>query len=105
MVSRRSKSDIILAIKNSADEFYSVPAWNPLRKEIFRERSYRKSAIEEVIERIRISNNPKNAMSLLMMQTNKYYAEKPDVAIIHAILNDAAEFALDIINAMEGEDQ
>ena len=98
----KNRQYLIRVIQECADEFYRVPEWG-LKKDTFDERSYRKWAIGEVINIIRIADDPKKELNLMLLKTEKWSQNKnTEIGKIFSLLYEATELAVDIINSMKG---
>lgn len=95
---------LIRTIDNCADEFYRFPEPNMTRKR-FKEASLERWAFDEVMKVVVESENPLKDLGLLSLRTSKWMmSENMDICQTFSILNEAVEFAMDLINGMKGEE-
>lgn len=99
-----NKLYIIRTLIDVADETYREPRLGLDSKE-FEERSTRKWAVNTVIETVYESNDPIYALGRLQRMIRKYKPNTKEKAFIFSILDNTIDWAMDIINAMKGEQE
>lgn len=97
------KMYLIRAIRDCGSEFHKEPEPG-MRQDRFKIASLEQWACNEVIDIISESDNPIRDLNLFAIRTSKWMMSgNLEIAKTFSILNDAVEFAIDLINGMKGD--